>query len=484
MMGEISEGLYKSVETFADGVGLRGFNENQEYSSTNRALQRLNSDSTDPVARAASRVNGAQQETIRAALRQVDNDVNVLDKVVASKAQLSRSELAVLAFTALTSGISPFIFSEKMVEVLVPTLAAVSAAIGLSAEYVGKSAVANGKEIAALTIQAAAEAEQMLAGGERAKAIIPLCVGVATTSSVFSLLAPALIEDIGGSFGVQIITAIYLASPLVSVLAAATAGLAIQETRMFCSRATGLGNRRFSSANGVGLTWLSAAEQIQLNSDRLKAKFATFAFGTLPAPLLAALCPGPLSFKAVVCATTAAGQAAYYLSVAEYEIARAMDAVALKTRTAAVADAYANQGMRNGAILPFTSALGGLCAAATAAIVELVPLVHQVPLQSLITVAFPACGSLFAAAASVSKARCEVDAAAASAASNNMVATKANDGRPSLVRPLSGTLELIRLTVSSVYITYFGFARKFIRQFRSGVSRASKPPSAETPAVA
>ncbi len=36
-------------------------------------------------------------------------------------------------------------------------------------------------------------------------------------------------------------------------------------------------------------------------------------------------------------------------------IAEATNAVALKARSAAVADTYANQGSRSGAILPFTS---------------------------------------------------------------------------------------------------------------------------------
>lgn len=88
------------------------------------------------------------------------------------------------------------------------------------------------------------------------------------------------------------------------VLGAAVAGLAIQETRVFCARACGIGNRRFASAGGVGRTWLSASEQIKANSDRVKEKFMTFATGTLPAPILAALCPGPLSFKAIVAAST------------------------------------------------------------------------------------------------------------------------------------------------------------------------------------
>jgi hypothetical protein len=98
-------------------------------------------------------------------------------------------------------------------------------------------------------------------------------------------------------------------------------------------------------------------------------------------------------------------------------VARAGDAVALKARAAAVSETYATQGLRSAAILPFTSALGGLCAAASAAAVELLPFVHEKPLQALVAFFFPAAGGFFAAAASVSKSRCEVDAAAAKAAS-------------------------------------------------------------------
>lgn len=99
-----------------------------------------------------------------------------------------------------------------------------------------------------------------------------------------------------------------------------------------------------------------------------------------PAPVIAALFPGPLSLKAIVCAAIAAAQAginyiinrnlslmykfvylycvvAYYLAIAEYAIAEATNAVALKARAAAVADTYANQGSRSGAVLPFTSGI-------------------------------------------------------------------------------------------------------------------------------
>lgn len=65
-------------------------------------------------------------------------------------------------------------------------------------------------------IQAAAEAEALLAAGERSKAVMPLCVGISTTASAFSLLAPALVEDIFKRFGIQLVTEFYLIFPLIS----------------------------------------------------------------------------------------------------------------------------------------------------------------------------------------------------------------------------------------------------------------------------
>ena len=49
----------------------------------------------------------------------------------------------------------------------------------------------------------------------------------------------------------------------------------------------------------------------------MTGKWQNFAIATLPAPMLAALVPGPLSFKAIVASASAAAQAAYYLASAE-----------------------------------------------------------------------------------------------------------------------------------------------------------------------
>lgn len=129
----------------------------------------------------------------------------------------------------------------------------------------------------------------------------------------------------------------------------------------------------------------------------------------------------------MVGAAIATCQAAWCLAAAESYIARATEAVALKSRAAAISDTYANQGARAGAVLPFTSALAGLAAASCAAAVEALPLLPNPLAQSVGCFAFPAVGAVFAGAAALSRARCEVDAAAATEAALDMVITEAVD---------------------------------------------------------
>lgn len=332
----------------------------------------------------------------------------------------------------------------------------VSAAIGIGAEYVGKVNVADGKEIAAATIQCAAEAEGLLANGERSKAIAPLCVGVGASATAFALLVPALLD----SFGQVVLNEIYLGCPLVSVLAAAVASLALQETKFFCSRATSVGNRRWAKSGSVGRTWLSTSEQIMSKSTSGREKWKTFSLSVLPAPIIGAMIPGAsLPAKAIIITAFAAAQSAFYLAYCEYWLARATDAVAVKARSAAVCDTYANQGARSAAILPFTSALSGLCAAATAAIVEL-PFVEALSAAGTASgvageiaavSVFPTLSAMFAAAASVSKARCEVHAEAASAAASTL-ALEYSEGEDPILRPFKGVWELIQLSYTTTIV--------------------------------
>lgn len=207
----------------------------------------------------------------------------------------------------------------------------------------------------------------------------------------------------------------------------------------------------------VSRTWLSSTELIERKSKSTGTKWRSFSISVLPAPLLGALMPGSLPTKTIVVAALAAAESAYYLSRAEYMLARASDAVALKARSAAVCDTYANQGARSAAILPFTSALSGLCAAATAAIVEL-PFVESLAgsggitgtiLEICTVTAFPALSALFAAAAQVSKARCEVDTEAAMQAASTLALPYKGEENDPVLRPWNGVKELICLTISN-----------------------------------
>ena len=318
-------------------------------------------------------------------------------------------------------------------------------------------AVADSKEVAAVSIQCAAEAESFLASAERAKAITPICVGVGATAASFSLLVPVLLDTLGLASNLQLVTEIYLFCPLISLLAAAVAALALQETKSLATRAMGVGNRRFARSGLVSRTWMSSTELIERKSKAQYDKWVTFSLSVLPAPVIGAIVPGALPTKTIVVTALAACEAAFFLAAAESVVSRATDAVALKARSAAVCDTYANQGARSSAILPFTSALSGLCAAATAAIVEL-PFVESLSsatspaavILHMATVAiFPALSALFAAAASVSKARCEVDAQASVLAASTIAVPYDDKDEDPLLKPFSGVIELIKVTLSS-----------------------------------
>jgi len=75
----------------------------------------------------------------------------------------------VLSSTVLIAFISPLIFPLPVTEVLAPTMSAISASVSVSAEYVGRVAVADGKEVAAVSLQAAAEAESLLSQVRRSE---------------------------------------------------------------------------------------------------------------------------------------------------------------------------------------------------------------------------------------------------------------------------------------------------------------------------
>eukprot|EP00560_Eucampia_antarctica_P009720 CAMPEP_0197829402 /NCGR_PEP_ID=MMETSP1437-20131217/5845_1 /TAXON_ID=49252 ORGANISM="Eucampia antarctica, Strain CCMP1452" /NCGR_SAMPLE_ID=MMETSP1437 /ASSEMBLY_ACC=CAM_ASM_001096 /LENGTH=456 /DNA_ID=CAMNT_0043431041 /DNA_START=61 /DNA_END=1428 /DNA_ORIENTATION=+ len=350
-----------------------------------------------------------ESSSIESALQTLERDVLLLDSVADDQRnQLSLWEFLCLGLAVTTAAAAPIMFpdSPRLVEVVAPATAAFSASIGIGAEYTGKVAVANGKEVAAAAIICAAESEGWLARAERIKAITPLCVGIAATSAAFAIVFPQL---------TVLPLELYLLSPLVAVLSAAVASLATTECSNMARTAMSVGNRRFAKSGTVGRTWLSVSEQIDRTSNSLIDRWKYFIFACIPAPVIGSCIPtADLPTKAIIISSIAAAQAAYFMAQAEYTVAKATDSVALKAKSAAISDTYANLSAKSAAILPFTSALSSASAAAAAALVELIPL-HTLPLfwECTIVSVFPLVSSIFAAAASVSKERSVVDTEAA-----------------------------------------------------------------------
>ena len=80
---------------------------------------------------------GAQQQQVSKALGRMRRDMASLDVAASSRSQLTSIEISVLTSTVAIAASSPFLLPLKLVEVIVPSMAALSAAIGLSAEYIG-----------------------------------------------------------------------------------------------------------------------------------------------------------------------------------------------------------------------------------------------------------------------------------------------------------------------------------------------------------
>ena len=250
---------------------------------------------------------------------------------------------------------------------------------------------------------------EILAGAERVKSVLPVCVGQSDGHSP-QPSAPALLELVEPATAVEQIpdyyddaprwaplqkyntptmevpatqplfvdrsaavrsrTLVSLVCPAVSILAASVAVVAEQDSRRRCDKAQALGRRRFATSENVGYTWRSVVELSQDEAKADTALWVGFARSILPAPFAAAFMTysGSFALAAPVASAVAAAQAAYHLTAAEYGIARATESVAAKGRTAAVADAYSKQARKACA-----SALAGRALAAQALVVEVAP---------------------------------------------------------------------------------------------------------------
>jgi hypothetical protein len=75
-----------------------------------------------------------EERGVSLALRRMQRDMSMLDQAAGSTPQLSPLELFLLSSAVATSFFSPFALTSKAVEVLVPSMSALCATIGFSAE--------------------------------------------------------------------------------------------------------------------------------------------------------------------------------------------------------------------------------------------------------------------------------------------------------------------------------------------------------------
>ncbi|KAJ1454863.1 hypothetical protein M885DRAFT_587941 [Pelagophyceae sp. CCMP2097] len=372
---------------------------------------------------------GVGSDPVEMSVRQLEDDFESMDEMIDEVTNLKGKEvwpLAVALGTAASFAVVPLPLFMDLAKFALPAAACLVAAVGGAQEYGGAVAAANAHEVAAIAVRAAAEAEAVLSTAERAKAILPVCVVVSATASALSLVAGQAIgifED-GTVFGAigdaallpeTLRTSLLLVCPGVSILAASVAVLAKGEAFVRCDRAQSLGRRRFATRENVGRTWRSTTELVVGLSNSEKSAWIGFARAIVAAPLIAALITPSDEFgaQAATAAAAAAVQAAYSLTLAEYRLARAGESVAAKSRTAAVAEAYADQAKRANARIPYASALAALCAAVCTLCVEM-------RFPRILLLAFPLIATVLVTSASRQRNRAIGDAQATAAASNQL----------------------------------------------------------------
>ena len=242
-------------------------------------------------------------------------------------------------------------------------------------------------------------------------------------------------------------TLLFLVCPLLSLTSASVAVLAQNDTSRRCFNAQSLGRRRFATKKDIGRTWQSVTEQVATEAAADTGQWVSFVSGFLPAPLLAALVAGgavdgdsfdSAAYASLIATATAAAQCAYHLAIAEYNLSRAVESVAAKSRTAAVAEAYSDQAKKANAQVPYANSIACFCTGLAAVLVEVAPRPYAFPLP------FAAAAAVRGAAKYRSRAR--GDAAAVAAAADQLAGLDdGSDDAPLL--PLLLTWRNFRATI-------------------------------------
>lgn len=392
-----------SVPRALMGTSVRGSltkTERQQYDSNqlkgkNRGLVQASASTDIRSSKQKNEAMSLQQEFDEggqgsALLDEILKDIRTLRKEGGAMRRPSISSVFYTVLSSvLVSVVAPFSFSPQIAEVLIPTAASVIAVTTAAAEFQGKDATADAKEIAAVALAQAARAEAYLSRAEKAKAIMPAMVGASATAATLCLIFPALMAS-----GVTVNPVFVAVCPIVSTTAAAWGATAGVETLAQGLLALGKmkGNRVIS---------VREAKTPALRNLVLKQRLNSIARALVPPFLIGLFMPGDFVFRSIVASAVAAASVAYNLAEAETVVAEVALKVAYISKSAAQADVFANQAAAESSVLPFTSAVAGVSTALAAALVEVQPLAAAL---------MPTFGAVASGVAAAASARCEMDA--------------------------------------------------------------------------
>ncbi|GAB5369301.1 hypothetical protein AAMO2058_001393300 [Amorphochlora amoebiformis] len=333
-------------------------------------------------------------------MKQMDSNSALLDEILTDISLLSkegelmqRPSVSTVFYTVLSatllSIVSPWAFPEAITEVLVPTSASIIAVCTTAAEFQGKDATADAKEVAAVATAQAARAEAYLSRAEKAKAIMPAMVGTSATAATLCLIFPALMAG-GAAVNPLFVTL----CPIISTAAAAWGAAALKETEA-------QGQLALGKVDSDRIISVREASTPELKEKAFKQRLNSILRVTVPSILIGFLMPGDFIFKAIVSSAVAAVATAYNLAEAETVTAEVTLKVAFIAKSAAQADVFANKAAAESSLLPFTSALAGVGVALAAAMVEIQPVVAGF---------LPLFGAVASGVATAAGTRAEMDA--------------------------------------------------------------------------
>mmetsp|Transcript_39730 Transcript_39730/g.63749 ORF Transcript_39730/g.63749 Transcript_39730/m.63749 type:complete len:538 (+) Transcript_39730:234-1847(+) len=257
-----------------------------------------------------------------------------------------------------TSILAPWVLPHAIAEICVTGSAVTIFTASSAAEFKGKEATAEAKEIACVALAKAARAEILLSRAEKARSVIPLMVGISASAATFCLIFPQLIHN-----GVDVNPLFISACPIIATAAAALGAAASVET--LAQGLLALGERGPDRILSV-----REATNQQLRREVAMQRIVPISKSVLPAIIAGLLLPSAFVNKCIISSAISAVAAAYSFAEAEAVCGECLVKVANIAKASAKAEVLANDAKSQSAVLPFTSAVAGLALAGSAIVCE------------------------------------------------------------------------------------------------------------------